>query len=319
MKTALSTFLFVLLSVFNSDDAWCSRIVVVGDQDAAAYVNFVRSEGAALQSEIYSQLGLAVKGDTRIAVSRDAEAMLVRAAREQGSTPPEWAAGLAYPSKRAIYMHASMPIDEFEVTLRHELSHVAFGQLRAGAHAPRWFVEGLAVWQSEGFDLGRAWLLTEAATMGTLYPLSALDRGFPSNGVRAGVAYAQAVHFIGYIHARFGADRFSKLIAALQPGDAEFADVVLAVFDIPLGALERDWRSRLRVRWGWLGALFTENTVWVLAAMLLILGWMRRRRERHTRLEQMRRLEEGQAPDNLEPRPPPPMMDPYDGDPPTVH
>lgn len=274
-----------------------------GDADAQGYVQLVRDEAPAIQQEIYSQLGLKVAAETSIFVGEDAESMLRQARADHGSTPPEWAAGLAYPQKRMIYLHASVPVDEFRVTLAHELSHIAFGQITARQRAPRWFVEGLAVWQSEGFDLERAWLLTEAATMERLLPLSQLDRGFPLNGARAGVAYAQAVHFVGYLRNRFGMERFGRFIAVLRGGHDPFPDAVFHTFGVHLDQLERDWRSAIKVRWGWLGVLFGESSLWGIAAILLILGWFRRRRQRRARLAELRKMEEETAPEALEPRP----------------
>jgi hypothetical protein len=310
-------FLVLLMGNSPSDAA---RVLAQGDPTTEAYVDVVRAESAKIQAEVYAELGLKVQGDTHVFVSRDASSMVAQAGREQGSTPPEWAAGLAYPQARKIYMHASVPLDDFRVTLRHELSHIAFGQVTANQRAPRWFVEGVAVWQSESFDMGRAWLLTEAAMMGTIYPLDQLDRGFPSNGVRAGVAYAQAVHFVGFLHGRYGAEKFGQFIAVLGHGDEEFAAAFYRVYDTPLSSLETEWRGAIRARWGWVGVIFGETSLWVFAAFLLFLGWLRRRRERHTRLDALRRDEERDAPDELMPRPiDPSVMDENDEARPYLH
>ena len=296
-----SVFLFAWVTLGWA--AGAAQLTITSDDEAQGYAQLVREAAPDIQQEIYEQLGLEVAAETFIFIGRDAESMLQRARKDHGSTPPEWAAGLAYPQKRMIYLHAAVPVDEFRVTLAHELSHVAFGQITARQRAPRWFVEGLAVWQSESFDLERAWLLTEAATMGRLLPLSELDRGFPLNGARAGVAYAQAVHFVGYLRNRFGMERFGRFIAVLRGGHDPFPDAVFHTFDVHLGQLERDWRSAIQVRWGWLGVLFGESSLWGIAAILLILGWFRRTRQRRERLAELRELEKQTAPEELEPRP----------------
>src|SRR5262249_2880570 len=56
---------------------------------------------------------------------------------------PRWAAALAYPELNLVLLDALTLADERgPTTLRHEMSHVALGQL--GGSWPRWFQEGMA-------------------------------------------------------------------------------------------------------------------------------------------------------------------------------
>src|SRR5260370_8225468 len=58
--------------------------------------------------------------------------------------PPKWAAALAYPELNLVLLDALTLSDERgPTTLRHEMSHVALGKLRASW--PRWFQEGMAM------------------------------------------------------------------------------------------------------------------------------------------------------------------------------
>jgi hypothetical protein len=240
---------------------------------------------------------------------------------EQGGLPPEWAAGLAYPGRGRIYVHANVPIEDFRETLLHELSHIAFGRLDTHDRAPRWFGEGLAVWQSEGSNMERSWLLTKAALSHGLLPLSALNRGFPSNGARAGVAYAQAVHFIGYLHTEFGKARFQELLKRLRVDEATFAETMARVYGRPLHRIEAQWRSSIRSGWGWLSVVADPTALFVFCALLLVLGWIRRKRQRAGQMARLRALEADMDVDEisntgLEMGA---NRDPYDGTPPTYH
>ena len=58
--------------------------------------------------------------------------------------------------------------------------------------------EGVAIWQSIFFLRADA-TPDRAASVGR-YRLRELERGFPVNAHRAGIAYAQAVHFVGFLH-----------------------------------------------------------------------------------------------------------------------
>ena len=272
--------------------------------------------------EMRAEIGGKNDARIRVVLDRDREDMLARANSEQRSHPPEWAAGLAYPARRAIYLHASTPISALQETFRHEISHIVFGEIPGAAQTPLWFKEGLAIHQSEGFSLERGWLLTEAATVGRLLPLGRLGRGFPRGSARAGVAYAQAVHFVGYLKGEYGDARFAALIDALREGHP-FATAVEAELGESLAAIERAWRSRLEVRWGWLPIISGSGALWGLASVLLVLGWRRRKRQRAIRLKAMRALEKMAEADDIEvvhgAAGRKGVLDPYDGQPPTYH
>ncbi len=280
-------------------------------------------DAEAQHARIYAQLGAeAPAGRTRVTILRDEQAMLAFARSHYGGRPPEWAAGLAYPAQRAILLHVGVGPDQLETTFRHELSHVALGDLSAD-RVPRWFSEGVAIRQSEGLSLQRAWLLTEAATMNALLPLRDLSAGFPASGARAGVAYAEAVHFVGYLEGEFGAARFRDLLGRLRDGDEDFATATESAFGRPLGAIEADWQAALKVRWGWLPVIFGSTTLWSLGALVLVLAWRRRRRQKAQRLDVMRSHEAVDMADDIEVahelEAPRRLHDPYDGRPPTIH
>ena len=156
--------------------------------------------------------------------------------------------------------------------------------------------------------------------MDSLYPLQDLDRGFPTNGARAGVAYAQAVHFVGFVRTEYGAEKFGRFVQLLGVGDLSFGESVETAFGLPLWELEREWRGRIQSRWGWVGLLFGESTLWVFAALLLVIGWYRRRRQAAARLRQMK-LEEQALMGDPEPNSPVDgnYVEPYDGRTPTIH
>ncbi|MEE2787631.1 MAG: peptidase MA family metallohydrolase [Myxococcota bacterium] len=247
------------------------------------------------KTRIYGELGVKDAPVIRVVVAESRAAMLEKAESENGHRPPEWAAGLAYPRKGHIYLHASVHIDELEETFIHELSHVALGRVADSKPIPRWFSEGLAIWQSESFSWERMRLLTEAASMDRLFRLAQLERGFPSNAHRAGVAYAQAVHFVGYLHQIGGQSTFHTFIDRLRRGDQSFQVALESSYETSLRSLERDWLNTLRVRWGWVSVIFNENSLWIFASVLLIIGWRRRSKEKKRRLVILRAFEDDEA------------------------
>ena len=289
------------------------------------FAESLRETAEAHHDRIYGALGLsgaAASGPATVVLLWDEDEMREVATAQQGGRPPEWAEGLAYPGTRHIYLHVGVGPRELAVTLQHEIAHLAVGEM-ALRRVPRWFNEGLAIQLSEGFAMDRAWLLTEAATMDALHSLRDLNRGFPASGARAGVAYAQAVHFVGFLQARAGPDRFVEILRLLREEDISFDDAVEKALGEPLHRVEREWQEGLKVRWGWLPVIFGSTGMWVLGALALVLAWRRRSRQKSARLTVMAREEAADMAEEIElaheltsPRP---LVDPYDGRPPTIH
>ncbi len=240
---------------------------------------------------IYAELGVSAEGQTTVTLLQDQDEMLDLARERSGGRPPEWAAGLAYPELHQIYIHAGQPIDQLRVTLRHEQSHVAFGEIDA-LRVPLWFKEGLAIEQSEGRSFERMWLLTESAAVKGALPFRELSRGFPVGRARAGLAYAQSVHFIGYFKKTYGLKGFQALIRELREGQGSFDDAILKVTGEPSSIIEQQWRKTVELWWGFLPGLFTKTGLWVLGGTLLFMAWRRRRNLTRQKYERMAREEQ---------------------------
>ncbi|MEZ4465102.1 MAG: peptidase MA family metallohydrolase [bacterium] len=260
-------------------------------------------------ARIYGELGVEASEPTRVTLLRDEAAMLEEAAaRHGGRPPPHWAEGLAYPATREIFLHAGQAPGALDVTLQHEISHVAVGHFKHAEQLPTWFMEGLAIRQSEGFALERAWLLTEAATFGNLLGLDELAQGFPAaGGQRVGIAYAQSVHFVGWLQSTHGTPAFQRFLARAADG-MPFNAALEASFGQTAGELEQAWRRSLEVFWGWIPIIFGSTTLWAVATVLLVIGWRRRRRLQLARFARLQAREAAELADDIavvgRPRPP---------------
>ncbi|MCK6569780.1 hypothetical protein L6V77_01570 [Myxococcota bacterium] len=273
---------------------------------------------------IYGELGADAKGQTIVTLMPDERDMFSAVARRHpGSRPPEWAAGLAFPGHRTIFLRADVPAEELLTTAQHEISHVALGSLAGPGRAPIWFSEGLAIRQSEPVAFERIWLLTEAALVDRLLPLSALDGAYPPGGGRIGVGYAQSVHFVGFLATRYGEARFKAFIRALGTRPEPFEAVLAEVYGRSLSTLEAEWREGLTFWWGWIPIVVVGTSFWVLIGALLVFAWRRRRREQARRMRDLAGLEVADMAEDVEIahdlRPPRDMHDPYQGRPPSIH
>ena len=255
---------------------------------------------------VINDLGVIIDDGLVIRVARNPREM--RALAPLNRPPPDYATGVAYPPFGVILLTMSAPETweppDLEVVLVHELSHVALYRAIAGHDVPRWFNEGVAIHQSEARMLPRMELLLRAAAQRSMLRLSELDDRFPNRPHEVNIAYAQSADVVGFLR-RDSNDqrRFHRLIYALRSGET-FDTALATAYGWTRVGLERQWRESLRTRYRIVPALFAGSTVWVLAAVLVVIGYRRRRRYHHMKLQQMAYREELEALD-VTSRPPP--------------
>jgi hypothetical protein len=225
------------------------------------------------------------------------ERLVVRVARDQdeltalapvGLPPPEYAEGVAYARYRLVILlleppHGGEPANLAEV-FRHELAHVALFDAVGGRHVPRWFNEGYAVHASGESSLARARTLWSASLSNRILPLSDLDRTFPAGSDRAAVAYAQSADFVRYLLRKQDRPRFRKLIDAVETG-ATFDRAAERAYGVPLRNLEREWLDELDGRYSYVPVFLGGGLLWVLAFVVVGVGWARRRRRHRVTLQ----------------------------------
>ena len=173
---------------------------------------------------------------------------------------------------------------------------------------PRWFSEGVAIHQSEVRLLPRMESLLRAAAQRSMLRLSAIDQQFPTRPHEVNIAYAQSADVVGFLRRSANDERrFHRMIGSLR--DGETFDTALAVgYGWTRLGLERQWRESLRKRYRILPALLAGSTVWVAAAILVVIAYRGRRRYHHSKLREMARREELET--SLTSRPPPAPLSP---------
>lgn len=238
-------------------------------------------------------------------------ALIVRVARNPadlqalapiGMPPPDYAAGVAYPRHGVILLTLTAPETwqrpDLETVLRHELSHVALHRAVEGHRLPRWFVEGVAIHQADEQNIGRIRALWDATLQDRVMSLRRLSDGFPSKPHEVNIAYAQSADFVAFLFEREdGRRRFRRLLTEVRSGET-FNVAIEHAYGTSLWDLEAEWNGSLDERYESVPLLVGGGSVWVLAAGLLVVAWVRRRRAKRLRLAQW--AEEEEAVDRLE-------------------
>ena len=244
-----------------------------------------------------------------------------------GRGAPRWAAGVAFPDLGilALAVRRGPQLHDTGKTLDHELAHLLLGA--AVPQAPRWLHEGFAWQHAQDLGLDRLETLAGMAWFGNIAPLDALEAGFPAEEAPASRAYAQSYDFVGFLAHRGrwsdaddDGDRwpFRYFLRAMANG-ASVDAAAREAYGVGIEELYDEWRADLVRRYLLVPAGVFASALWILAAVLLVLAWRRRRRMARVRLAQMAaeeaargrafEMEESLAPppdDDDPPRDPPP-------------
>ncbi|MFY1824586.1 peptidase MA family metallohydrolase [Myxococcus fulvus] len=203
-----------------------------------------------------------------------------------GGKPPGWAVALAYPAHQIILLDAlSLNAPDGQQTLRHELAHVALGQLARGW--PRWFQEGVAQnVTGERFSLTHYSALFRAVTQERVFHFEDLSDDWPDLPADVEIAYAQSAAFVAHLGARYGAHAMGQLVDGVRAGEP-FETAFGKAFHTSLDVEESGWREGLAARYGWLPLTTSSALLWLTASVLCVAAYARRSRQKNLRLAEM--------------------------------
>jgi hypothetical protein len=213
----------------------------------------------------------------------------------QPGNAPGWADATAYPSLGAIYLRghgARMGTDEpIETVLEHELVHILLGRAFAPQQTPSWLQEGAAQVLAGQDGPKTVQTLARGMASGGLIDLEDLGRGFPSDPMRAQMAYAQTAHFVGWLTATYGEDVLPALVKEVRQGKPLPAAIRLTTGK-SLSDVEDAWRDTLEGPIPFsVTALASADIWWAFGGVLLLVGGFNRRRTFLRRLDEMEKEE----------------------------
>ncbi len=207
---------------------------------------------------------------------------------------PDWADGSAWPSLGWIYLKSPRIRDgtasPLETVLDHEIVHVLLGRAFYPRPVPRWLQEGMAQILAREFTPDKTKALARGVLGKNLIGLHELSRGFPKNGARAHLAYAQSADLVAYISSTYGKEALPTLVREMAKGE-QFEMAIRIATSKSIDEVDLAWRSRLQDSDFSLGPLMDEGIWWGLGALLVPLAWFTVRRRNRVRMERWRREE----------------------------
>jgi len=245
----------------------------------------ITSRAEKMRARMVDEIGVNPTGTTRVYIARNQKDFNML---QPGGRPlPNWVAGVAYPHLNLVLMRqagsSGQPINLLE-TFEHELSHIILRRVVKDRNAlPKWFVEGLAQWQARQMDLERGMRLAKALISGRLIPLDDLIHRFPRYTTDIHLAYDESFAFLNFLIGEYGLDTFQSFIRRLGDGE-KFVKAMESSYMTSLHELEKQWISDLKMSYNWIPLLSSGGTVWTLASILIIIGYIRKRRQTRIRM-----------------------------------
>jgi len=284
---------------------------------APSALKLVQAEKAGVQSQLERVLGQ--RWPRPIAVRLGSGRAELEGLAETWGKPPRWSVALAYPERDTMLLDAlQLTTPQGPTTVRHELVHLALGQLGS---FPRWFHEGFAdLLSGEAFNVTYYAAMYRGVHTGALPHFANLAEAWPEHRDEAELAYAQSISFASFLADRHGAPAFDELFQRVRQGEpfeAAFAKAFHATVDFEEGA----WRKTLERRYGTIPLATAISLLWSCTALLCVLAFFRRRSEKEKNL---RRMDEEAALEALlltasEPAEPEPPESEQPPEPPVVH
>lgn len=216
---------------------------------------------------------------------------------QPGRPLPGWVAGVAYVRRNLIILGPGPPGRRRAnrlVLFAHEYSHVALAHAVGFRRLPTWFVEGFADLQAMAPYAAdpRSW-----GGRGAL-PLGELHKDLGHSHRRASESYQQSYDLVRFLRDQGDAVAFHRFIHRLAQG-VPFNRALKEVYSLTPDQLAKRWKRK----WNWERVLVPMMTsglfLWVIAAVLLIIGFVRKRRERLSQIAAMEG-EEGDGDDGDE-------------------
>jgi hypothetical protein len=207
-----------------------------------------------------------------------------------GKLASGWEGAVSDPASGIILIAAAAGAEGREslaALLPHEAVHILLGARWKQAYAslPLWLVEGAAAGYETEPRAGADSALREAAESGSLIPLAALCRSFPSEERPALLAYAESKSFVAYLRANIGWTGLRSGMEAYAAG-ADCGRGFAGATGKSVDALEAAWREELGGRRPWAVSTWTVVLgAGLFLAAVILAGWIIRRRRKSAAAE----------------------------------
>lgn len=192
-----------------------------------------------------------------------------------GDRLPDWGVGAAVPSGRLIAVdHQRLPVvgPGAETLFLHEMTHALLFQAAGEARLPTWLHEGAAMRASGEWRFRDT---VAVALSGRVPTLQRLDGPFPRGGAGADMAYRTSLAAVLFLDREHGPGAIPRVVAAAREA-GDFRRGFQAATGETADAFARRFAASMRLRYGWVLLLFRWPTLFVIVALVFLVGAARK-------------------------------------------
>lgn len=177
------------------------------------------------------------------------------------------------------------PGTNYDSVLRHELVHVLIARNTDPENMPRWFNEGIAMLVSNEIEWSGPTTVAWMYLSGNLIPYTQLHEVFedPRDEQTFGEAYAQSLSMTRHLYDTLGEEAFWSFVIRLR--EIPFNDALQERAGMPPLVFYSTWKRSLRYT-SWASWLVSGFFVFQAAAILTILAYLRKRRNRRDKFNE---------------------------------
>ena len=200
-----------------------------------------------------------------------------------GSSSPVWSMGLASDNHMLVKSpsFSRQTLRGFQHTLLHETVHLTV----EGIPLPVWFNEGFAQYEAGQFDLHKRILVSRAVWRDDLMSLNKIEYLIQMNQSQAEIAYAQSVAMFDYLNEYFGVGLVGKCLFYAKKYQ-NFEKGFKNAFLMSPEKFEKLWQNNVKKRYRFYLLLDLNKLIWIIALLILILGFILSKTRRRKMLKE---------------------------------
>ncbi|MEZ5358424.1 MAG: peptidase MA family metallohydrolase [Candidatus Zixiibacteriota bacterium] len=202
---------------------------------------------------------------------------------------PDWGAAVAIAHKNRIVIKSPriLPGDKSLGELAaHEYTHIALARKVGYRPIPRWFNEGMAQYLSAEWDWQDNVAMGTAILLGYTLDLSEMELLNSFTSGRAETAYAESYLAFRYFLENYGDSGVRIFLESCRRKNTFNQGMILAT-GAGYGTFEREFKIYLNGRYNLLAVIFNSNIIWLILALIIIIGFILTRIRRKSRMQEL--------------------------------
>ncbi len=207
---------------------------------------------------------------------------------------PDWGAGVAIPHKRLIVIKSPLILSgekSLGELTAHEYTHIMLARKTRYKAVPRWLNEGMAQYLSSEWNWQDNIAVGVAILLGYTLKLGEIEQINRFHADRAETAYAESYLAFTYFLDTYGESGLRIFLDNCAHNRTFNHGFILAT-GAGYGSFEREFSSYQHGRYNLLAVIFNSNILWLLLAMIIIIGFILNRIKRKSRMKELEKYDE---------------------------